>query len=136
MAWPSRAVAALMLVLMLTSCQQDEQPAEGLVARPPADAQPAQVVQAFIDAVNAEDADLVLALATEEFGEVVIADFGTHYTYAEIRETAALDDDHAVVGLSFIPEGSDWMTNGERLGWGVNLVNVSGEWLVESIGQG
>lgn len=128
------AIVSIAVALLVASCQQEP---DGLVARPPADAQPAHVVQALIDAVNARDADLVRDVATDGWAEAMIDEwFDTYLTGAEIRDTVQ-DGTTASVAVSFIPEGGGAsMPNGQRVTWGFLLTNESGGWLVTSIGQG
>lgn len=136
------ATAALTAVAALTGCQGE--PA-GLVATPPSDAEPAQVVQTVVDAINAREHDLVEHLSTPGFAEYVEATWmqGGYLTEAEIGATlpdqgvATADPDAVGVVVSFVPEQTDAsIPDGERISWVFLVTDASGRWLVLDAGGG
>ncbi|WP_454044451.1 hypothetical protein [Cellulosimicrobium sp. Marseille-Q8652] len=122
-------------------------PAGSLVAAPAADAEPAQVVQAVVDAVNDRDAELVAEITTSGFLDSLERTWLAHGYLTEATIGATVDDagtgtaydeaNTAAVNLTFTPEQADSsMTNGEPVTWAVLLVEQGGRWVVFDMGAG
>lgn len=115
-----------------------------LVATPGPHANPAHVVQALVDGINARDEDLVRTLSTDGFADQLVDVWfdGIYLTEATISTPddagMAEPEDSASVNVSFTPEGADAsMTNGTETSWAFLLMaDESGRWLVNGAGQG
>ncbi len=130
----SAAVIATLLCLGLAACQQAP---DRLVAQPPDGAEPAHVVQAMVDAINAQDEAVVERVASDGFAQMLIEHwFGMYLTDAEIGDT--LDHGETVdVLVAFTPENGDAsMPNGQHVTWAALLERENGNWVVTDIGQG
>lgn len=134
--------AAVIAALALAACGAEP---EHLVASPPPDAKPAQVVQALVDAINARDQDLVEDLSTPGFADSVAQTWmqGGYLTAAEIGETlegqgaGTAHPDAVGVMVSFVPEGTDAsIPDGERITWAFLVTDDDGPWLVFDAGAG
>ena len=122
-------------------------PNGSLVATPSADATPAQVVQAVVDAVNVRDAELVAEMTTPAFRDHLERTWLARGYLTDATIGSTLDDagagttyseaNTATVNLTFTPEqADDSMTNGEPITWAVLLVEQDGRWVVFDMGAG
>jgi hypothetical protein len=118
-----------------------------LVAAPPSDAAPAQVVQALVDAVNSRDVELVAGLTTPGLGDHLKQTWLVQGYMTDASIGATLDDagagtaysdaKTAMVNLTFTPEQADIsMTNGKAVTWSVSLVEQDSRWLAFDMGVG
>ena len=134
-------IASASVVVLLGACSS--QTPGSLVASPSADADPQTVVQAFVDAVNAGETQLVLDLSQDGSSqfESWIEDGAT------LRDAQVLglfdgpygeaEPSQMTVTVSFVPEGTDdSLPPGSEVTWGFDLTNETGRWLVIGAGVG
>ncbi|NTW42427.1 MAG: hypothetical protein HGA44_21555 [Cellulomonadaceae bacterium] len=137
---PRSAGTALLLLLTaaLAACSTPEH-----VPVPPADADPTEVVQAYVAAINARDRDTLAALS--EDGGIPETWLDTRIDLVEIDEpyedsgAGTRHDGEDVIGVpvQIIVDGTDGsMPDGEQTGWGYLLVQQDGRWVVFSQGVG
>lgn len=105
------------------------------------------MVQAFVDAVNDRDVEVVGELVTPDFrdhldqtwlarGYLTDATIGATFEDAG-PGTAYSEGKTASVNLTFTPEQADpSMTNGESVTWSVLLVEQDDRWVVFDMGAG
>ena len=134
-------LAAALALGAATACSSPDP--DILVATPGPHADPPQVVQALVDAINARDEDLVRTLSTEGFADYLLRTWfeGGYLTDATVSapDPAQADpEDAATVMVSFTPEGADAsIQNGTEMSWAFLLVRgESGRWLVTDTGGG
>ncbi len=128
------------------------------MALPPDDAPPGQVVQAYLDALNADDERVLRAVTTSGmfdevretwlkrrlyglgsrsgYGHPTITNVVTGKNAAE--GTSLSPDQAAMVAVSFDPETSDPTVGEGELTWGILLqrADASSPWLVFDQGEG
>ena len=113
------------------------------VAVPPADADPTEVVQAYVAAINARDRDTLAALS--EDGAVPEEWLDTRIDLVEVDDpyddagAGTRHDGEDVVGVpvQVVVHGSDGsMPEGEQTGWVYLLVQQDGRWVVFEQGVG
>ncbi len=133
----ARLVAvALTLAAVLAGCS-----APVRVEVPPADADPVEVVQAFVAAINARDRTALATLSAD--GRVPEVWLGTRIDLVEIGEpyddagTGTEHDGEEVVGVpvqAVFHDTDGSLPEGEQTGWAYLLVEQRGRWVV--FGQG
>ncbi|TNU73330.1 hypothetical protein FH969_11920 [Miniimonas arenae] len=127
-------------------CVSCSSPSGSVIASPAPDAEPAQVVQALVDAVNAGDAELVRNLSEDgssqldwwvEHGATMRdARIGAVYEDPESQADASGPEIVGVV-VDFVPWGVDAsMQEGVETSWAFQLVRQGGRWLFHGAGVG
>ncbi|GAA3810615.1 hypothetical protein [Cellulomonas soli] len=137
----TRSAGTALLLLLATTLAACSEPQH--VTVPPTDADPTEVVQAYVAAINARDRDALATLS--EDGAIPETWLGTRIDLVEIDEPYAdtgagtRHDGEDVIGVpvQVVVHGSDGsLPEGEQIGWGYLLVQQDGRWVVFDQGVG